>query len=73
MGMTECAQRKYGQSGCVVTTGMTIGMCSKRRVRNQDGVETDVVDTKCAQSSYVGKRGCPQVYLVDFALSFNNN
>ena len=37
---------------------MTIEMCSKRRVRNREGVETDVVDTKCAQSSRVEKRGC---------------
>ena len=59
MWMTECAQTKYGQSGCVVTRRMTIEMCSKRRVRNREGVETDVVDTKCALSSCVGKRGCP--------------
>ena len=56
--MIECAQTKCRQSGCVVTRRMTIEMCSKRRVRNQEGVETDVVDTKCAQSSCVGKRGC---------------
>ena len=28
-------------------------------MRNREGVETDQVDTKCAQSSCVGKRGCP--------------
>ena len=58
MWMTECAQTKCGQSGCVVTRRMTIEIFSKRRVRNREGVETDVVDTKCAQSSCVEKRGC---------------
>ena len=60
--MTECAQTKCWKSGCVVTRRMTSEMCSKRRVRNREGVETDVVDTNCAQSNCVGKRGCPSEY-----------
>ena len=40
------------------TPRMIIEMCSKRRVRDREGVETDVVNTKFAQSSCVGKRGC---------------
>ena len=69
MWMTECAQTKCGKSGCVVTRRMTIEMCSKRRVRNREGVETDVVDTKCAQSSCVGKRGC-RTGQPDFSVSW---
>ena len=56
MWMTECAQTKCGQSVFVVTRRMTIEMCSKSRVRNREGVENDVVDPKCAQSSCVGKK-----------------
>ena len=65
MWMTECAETKYGQSGCIVTRRIIIEMCSKRRDRNGDGVETDVVYTKCAQSSCVGKRGCQRVAFVN--------
>ena len=49
--MTECAQMKCGQSGCVVTRRITIEMCSKRRVRNRDGVETNVVEELVDRSS----------------------
>ena len=54
MWMTDCAQTKCGQSGCVVARRMTIEM----RVRNRECVETVVVNTECPQSSCVGKRGC---------------
>ena len=34
-------------------TTMTIEMCSKTCVRNREGVETDVVDTKCVHNRAV--------------------
>ena len=37
---------------------MTIAMFSKKRVPNRDGVEMDMVDTKCAQWSSVQKIDC---------------
>ena len=44
---------------------MTIEMCSKRRVRNREGVETDVVNKGSAKSAVQQRRAAFQTCIQD--------